>query len=197
MHFPWRWCHTKNMHISHKCTLRNGRELYCTVAICAYARSPWGQSGKKDIRRKPFLGLNRVHLLKVHTFDMQKRAWSSQVAIQTHIYKYVGRWTNRNCILMFRCRRPQTLHPFCWSPAQNENVLTAGELKTTVDEDGVASGGPRAEDPALLHHHLRIQGPPWSRTLLLKSRFKTTTLFFSFGILFGHPGGWTSKLRSR
>ena len=44
--------------------------------------------------------------------------------------------------------------------------LTAGQLEPAVDEDGVAGGGPGAEDAALLQHHLRVQGPPAARALL-------------------------------
>ena len=45
--------------------------------------------------------------------------------------------------------------------------LTAGNLEPTVDKDGVAGGVLGPDDPAPLHDHLRIQGPPHTGTTLL------------------------------
>ena len=45
-------------------------------------------------------------------------------------------------------------------------TLTAGELKPAVDEHRVAGGRARAQDPALLQHHLGVEGPPFPRTFL-------------------------------
>ena len=44
------------------CTLRNQSAAVCSYDMRICTGPLWGQSGKKDIRRIPFLGRNRVHL---------------------------------------------------------------------------------------------------------------------------------------
>ena len=45
-------------------------------------------------------------------------------------------------------------------------LLTAGELKSALHEDGVAGPGLGADDPPILHDDLGVEAPPGARPLL-------------------------------